>query len=236
MELTQVAGMIPPTSAGAADLAAPSVVVSEVGDMDSLPNDTPSLPPPTPSLTPGQTDTHLPSQSRSAQDPTLAQPAVTMALPEVSTPILAPAESPLQDPLVDRVPSMTGTTVMTPPAPVLAPAEPPLQDSWVDPVLSMTGTTVTTPPAPILAPAVPPLKDLSVAPGPSVMSGTTATSPVVSSNTLGQPPAASNPVPSAGENEQRATKKGKMHPGPSLTARYGILTHGRLYTHTDLTV
>jgi hypothetical protein len=61
-----------------------------------------------------------------------------------------------------------------------------------------------------------------------IMTGATAMTPVVSSDTLGQPPVASNLVPSAGEIEQRVAKKGKMRPGPSLTARYGILTHGQL--------
>lgn len=51
--------------------------------------------------------------------------------------------------------------------------------------------------------------------------------PVVSTDTPEQMPVASNPVLSAGEVEQRAAKKGKLHPGPSLTAWYSILTHGQ---------
>jgi hypothetical protein len=89
-----------------------------------------------------------------------------------------------------------------PPAPVLAPAVPPLEEPSVVPMLSMTGTMATTTPAPVLATAtgVPQLEDSSVA-----------------------------HVPSAGENEQRASKKGKMRPGSSLTARYGILTHTSMH-------
>jgi hypothetical protein len=69
--------------------------------------------------------------------------------------------------------------------------------------------------------AAPPPEDPVVAPVPN-MTGTMATTlpagvPLKDSSVAH--------VPSASENEQRASKKGKMRPGPSLTARYAILTH-----------
>ena len=147
-----------------------------------------------------------------------------MAPPKVPAPILPPAMLPLEVPSVAPVPSMTRTTVTTPPAPILASAVPPL----VAPVLNMTRTTVMNPPAPILASAVPPL----VAPVPSMTETTVMTPPApILAPTLGQLPVASNPMLSAGEIEQRVVKKDKMHPGPSLTAQYSVLTWSVAHAH-----
>ena len=194
----QGAETIPPASSSTGGLVAPPIVVTGatgVGDMDS--NDV-------------------------SKNGLLQAPIPT---PEALAPILAPAALPLGNPSVVPEPSMTGNTATPPPAPVLAPVAPPLENPSVVPELSMAGTTATTTPVPVLAPVAPPREDYLVVPEPS-MTGTMATAAPAPILAPAAPPQEdTSAAPSVGENEQRATKSGKMRPNSSLSARYGILTH-----------